>query len=484
MIRIFRYVVTVALLTGLLAGCGGLLPRSTYSRPELNLPQGWQGEATTTGKTVAGGEAWWRDFDDPLLSSLIERALMTNNDLAAAAIRVRRAQLNVSLTATNLTPTVSAEASSSASRDLERHRTMKSSGLTGTVSYELDLWGKLAASRDASRWEAQATESDRQSTALALIGTTARDYWQIAYLNERVATAEASVAYAEKTLALVEAKYAAGAVSSLDVVKASQTVASQRADLTRLLRQRTEARNALAILFDQAPGNAVPERERLPDGPLPALAAGLPASLVGRRPDLRAAEQRLRKLLANVDGTRASYYPSITLTGNLGTSSASLLSFLQNPSASLGAALALPFIQWNTMQLSVGLSRTEYEEAVVNFRQSLYSALSDVENALAGRARYDEENGLLERSLRLARTAEELAGVQYREGSTALQSWLDAQEARRGAEVSLAENRLNRLGNLMALYQALGGGMGEASEPEGFSGGGAFERSARAGSGK
>jgi len=422
------------------------------------LPHQWQ-EASVTGTAVANAEQWWRDFDDPTLSELIERALRTNNDLAAAAIRVRRAQLNARLTDTNLTPSVSVTANSSINRDLKNHLDTKASGVTGSASYELDLWGKLASARDASRWEAEATESDRQSTALALIGTTAADYWQIAYLNVRIDTAQASIAYAEKILELVELKYQSGAVSSLDLVQARQTIASQRAELTQLLRQRSEARNALAILFDQAPENSVSERQRLPDGALPAVSAGLPASLLAQRPDLKAAEQRLKKFLANIDNTRASYYPTFTLTGTLGTSSSSLLNVLQNPYAALGAALTLPFIQWNTMKLDVEISKTEYEEAVANFRQTLYSALSDVENALTGRTRYAEENRLLEESLKLARKAEELAEVRYRAGATPLQSWLDTQESRRSAEKSLAQNRLNRLNSQMKLFQALGGGM-------------------------
>jgi NodT family efflux transporter outer membrane factor (OMF) lipoprotein len=441
-----------------LGGCSGLLPRSQYTRPDAALPQQWQ-EPSVTGRAVANAEQWWRDFNDPTLSELIDRALKTNDNLAAAAIKVRRAQLNASLTDTNLTPSVSVTVNSNISHDLKNHVDTKSSGVTGTASYELDLWGRLASARDASRWEAEATESDRQSTALALIGTTAGDYWQIAYLNELIATAQASIAYAEKILELVEVKYEAGAISSLDLVQARQTVASQRAELTQLLRQRTEARNALAILFDQAPENSVPERQRLPDGVLPTVSAGLPASLLAQRPDLKATEQRLRKFLANIDNTRASYYPAFTLTGTLGTSSTSLLSVLQNPYAVLGAGLTLPFIQWNTMKLNVEISKTEYEEAVVNFRQTLYSALSDVENALAGRTRYAEENKLLEESLALARKAEELAEVRYRAGSTALQAWLDTQESRRSAEKSLAQNRLNRLNNQMKLFQALGGGM-------------------------
>jgi NodT family efflux transporter outer membrane factor (OMF) lipoprotein len=435
-----------------------MLPRSAYSTPAAALPAAWQqSPATTTGSTVAGKEQWWREFNDPTLSSLIERALTTNNNLAAAAIKVRRAQLNASLTDTNRTPSVSVSANNSLTQNLKQVGTTRSGGVTGTASYELDLWGKLAGARDASRFEAEATESDRQSAALALVGTTAADYWQIGYLNERLATSQASIAYAEQILELVTVKYQAGAVAAQDQVQARQTLASQRAELTQLQRQLSEARNALAILFDQAPEQVVAEPQRLPVGELPQLGAGIPASLLAQRPDLKAAEQRLKKYLANVDVTRASFYPSITLTGTLGASSTSLLNLLQNPYAALGAGLTLPFVQWQTMKLNVAISQTEYEEAVVNFRQSLYTALSEVENALSARTRYAEEQVHLEESLSLARKAEELAEVRYRAGSTALQSWLDTQESRRSAEKSLAENRLNQLKSAMTLYQALGG---------------------------
>jgi outer membrane protein TolC len=193
------------------------------------------------------------------------------------------------------------------------------------------------------------------------------------------------------------------------MAQAKQTLASQMATLTQLIAQRTEARNALAILFDQAPQKSLPELRQLPDSPLPAIKADLPASLLGQRPDLRAAEWRLRESLALVDVSRASFYPSFTLTGSLGGSSTSLKDVLQNPIAELGAGLTLPFVQWNTMQLTIKISQTNYEEAVVNFRQALYQALRDVENALSANTQYRAESVHLEAALDLARQAEQLA---------------------------------------------------------------------------
>lgn len=454
-----RYKYALALSTMLfLAGCSVLLPRSQYTRPEMTLPQQWK-ESNITGTTVAAKAQWWRDFNDPLLTDLIEKALRSNNDLAAAAIRVRRARLTSSLSDTNLSPSVSVGANSIISRDLQNHTNAETSGVTATASYELDLWGKLANARDVSRWEAEATEFDRLSTAMSLIGTVATNYWTIAYLNERITTVGESIASAERIQELVEVKYQAGAVSALDKVQARQTVASQKAQLSELLQKRTEARNAMAILFNQAPESTMPERPNLPDGAMPQVQAGIPASILAQRPDLQAAEQRLKKYLANVDSTRASYYPGFSLTGTLGTSSTSLIEVIINPYAALGAGLTLPFIQWNTMALNVGISKTDYEEAVVNFRQTLYSALSDVENALAARKNYAEEITQLQDSLALARKAEQLTEIRYRTGATALQSWLDAQESRRDSERALAAVRLNQLNNCMSLYQALGGGM-------------------------
>lgn len=450
---------TVIVIASLvLEGCSGLLPRSQYARPDVLLPQQWQA-SSVTGSSVATKEQWWHDFNDPTLSELIERALKTNNNLAAAAIKVKRAQLSSRLTDTNLTPTVSANATSSLSRELNNRRDTKTSGVSATASYELDLWGKLASARDAGKWEAEATEYDRQSTALALVGTVASNYWTIAYLNERIESVEASIANAGKVLELVEVKYQAGAVSALDTVQARQTIASQKAQLTQFQQQRTEARNALAILFDQLPENKLPELQRLPSGALTNVAAGLPASILAQRPDLQAAELRLKKYLASIDNTRASYYPSFTLTGSLGTSSTSLLDVIKNPYAALGAGLTLPFIQWNSMKLNIEISKTDYEEAVVNFRQTLYSALSDVENALSARTNYVEEIKLTEESLLLAKKAEELAEIRYRLGASPLQSWLDTQESRRDSERALAVVRLAQLKNSVTLYQAIGGTM-------------------------
>ncbi|MDQ0070930.1 NodT family efflux transporter outer membrane factor (OMF) lipoprotein [Variovorax boronicumulans] len=445
-----------------LGGCTLFQPERRAQRP-LEVPGAWQQPQPGTPSAAAAFPArWWRAFNDPQLDALIDDALRTNNNLAAAGIRVQRAQLQAGLANTNLTPSVVGQASTGRSYDLKRGGVAGSSSTSlVTLSYELDLWGRLAAQRSAADWELKATESDRQATALSLVGTTAGLYWQVGYLNQRIVLSEAGMEDARRILALVRAKYAAGAVSGLDVAQAGQNLASQEAAHTQLLQQRVEARNALAILFDRPPETAAQEPSQLPNIALPTIDAGLPASLLSRRPDLRAAEQRLRGSLANVDATRTSFYPALSLTGSLGTSSTALGELLKNPVATLGAGLALPFLQWNTARLTVAVSQTQYEEAVLGFRQSLYTALSEVENTLSSRTQLRDESEKLAVALQQAQRAETLSEVRYRAGATALQPVLDAKDRRRSAEISLALNRLNQLNATMTLYKALGGAAAE-----------------------
>jgi len=445
----------LALITAL-TGCGAL-QRTDFVPPATQTPAQWTHR--TTGQEVEMAP-WWQAFGDDALNRLIDQALRTNNNLAVAALKVRRAQLLAGLATDARRPALTAGVNSAGNKRLDQSGgTFRSGSANLTVSYEADLWGRLAANEDAQRWEALATEQDRQSTALSLIGTTAELYWQGAYLNQRLATSLQNIAYAQTTLELVRTRHQAGAVSALDVLQAEQTLTGLQATHTGLLQQQVENDNALAILFDSPPGQRFALPARLPQQALPALAAGLPADLLARRPDLRAAELRLREALATVDATRLNYYPRLNLTGALGTSSDALLDLLKNPIATLGAGLTLPFLQYNAMRLNVQVSQADYESAVANFRQALYAAFSDVENALSARRQTAQQEQLLRQNLAAAQQVEQLYALRYRAGSATLQNWLDAQDKRRAAEIALAETRLNRLKNQMTLYQALGGGL-------------------------
>ncbi|WP_152624256.1 efflux transporter outer membrane subunit [Cupriavidus sp. IDO] len=399
---------------------------------------------------------WWHAFHDPALDRLIADALIVNNDLAKAAIRVYRAQLQAGIAATDLTPNVAANGSIRPRRQAEHLRAVSSLHLS--LNYELDLWGSLAAQRDAARWTAEATQAEREGMRLKIIGDTATLYWQIGYRNDQLAFNNANIADAERTLVLVRARHAAGAVSRIDVLKAEQTLISLRAAHTETIQQRTEDRNALSILFNRPPDVLTAEPKTLPVLPLPVVPAYMPADMLSRRPDVREAESRLRASLANIDQKRTSFYPTFTLTGSTGGSNISLTRLLSNPLASIGLEIALPFLQWNKMQLEIKVSKTEYEEAVIKFRETLYGALVEVDNALAKREQLERQAEELTQSLALARHAEALARARYLSGFTDLQPWLDQKRQLRDALNADATNRLAQLENRMTLYQSLGGG--------------------------
>jgi NodT family efflux transporter outer membrane factor (OMF) lipoprotein len=447
----------------MLGGCASTF-NSLFRPPALKIPAQYTqaGAVSTTVSSAtpaAVGTPWWTRLNDPVLDQLVADVLARNNNLAAATIRVRRAQLQAGLADQALQPALAGSASMGTRRSLEGDASSsRSSGVTLSASYEIDLWNKLGSQREVARWEALASEQDRQSTRLALVATTARLYWQLAFVNQRLAANTQSIGYAQTTYQLVQMQYRAGAASGLEVAEAQQALASQQASQSALQQQAVEARTALALLLDSAPGSqAVSNPATLPAGELPALQAGLPASLLARRPDLRAAELRLRESFTRIDATRASYYPALSLTGSLGTSSAQLTNLLQNPVAALGLGVTLPFLQRTNMQLSIKVSETQYEEAVINFRQTLYTALGDVDNALSSRQQLAQQAARLQESLQAARTAERLYEARYRAGAAALKAWLDAQEKRRSTDIALADNRLARLNSQLALYQALGG---------------------------
>jgi NodT family efflux transporter outer membrane factor (OMF) lipoprotein len=449
------HVLALAFAALLLSGCTS--PGATrYKLPELAAPDAWRHAAVPAAAATSGH--WWREFQDPALTSLVEGALQHNHDLAAAAAAVRLARLQSGLTDRNALPQLSAAVGANATRSL-RGQADASHAYSTSVSagYEVDLWGRLSLQRDAAQWAAQATEQDRRSLALSLASATMGTYWRLGYLNESIVLGSQDIEHAQKTLEIARARYAAGGGTALDVLQAEQALASAQAGLAQLDYQREESRNALALLYGAPPGQAFPEPRRLPDGPLPAIAAGLPADVLSRRPDVQAAELRLRATFASGNASRMSFYPSLPLTANLGASSPALLSLLSNPAAALGTSLALPFVQWREMQLNDKIVRAGYEQAVAAFQQTFYRALGEVESALALRQQLAAQADYLDKALVTARKAERVAEIQYRAGSVPLKTWLDAQEASRAASAAVASNRLDRLLAHAALYQVLGG---------------------------
>lgn len=451
---------TVMLLGSTLVGCAAVV-KTPYQAPAVQTPAQFQYDRATAQQRQQAiyADQWWTLFGDAQLNQLVDAVLAKNADLAVAGMTLKQARLQAELAENQQKPRVNSTVSTGHQFDLNSSND-SSSGLSlgAGLNYEVDLFGKLARQTEVKRWEALATEQDLQATAQSLIGTTAKLYWQLAYYNESRTTAEQSIATSQKLYDLVKVQYQAGAVSGLDLTQAEQSVQSQKASLSQIQQSLVETRTAIAVLLHMPVQQLnIDEPKRLPRLALPSIAAGLPADILSRRPDLKAAELRLRESLATKDATTASYYPSISLTGNLGSSSTSLTQLLKNPALTLGASLSLPFLQYNDMKRDLAISQLDYEKAIVQYRQTLYQAFADVENALSARTELSQQVQLQQRNLELAEKVERLTQVRYRYGAVALKTLLDQQETTRTARLTLVNTKQSQYNAYVILMQALGG---------------------------
>ncbi|HEI8867517.1 TPA: efflux transporter outer membrane subunit [Serratia odorifera] len=442
------------LATLLNTGCGNML-KSDYQTPQVSYPEHWEYEANAVSTPIPFD---WHDFHDPQLERWLQQVIAGNTDLAVAILRLYQARLEAERVGISTKPSLNVTMNSGATRSLSNSFAWnKTSSANLNTSYEVDLWGKLARQRDAAEWASQATEQDLRAARLTLIAEASNNYWRIGFINQQIGIFQQSIAYAKDTLRLATARYHAGSISALDVVNAEQNLLTQENRLLTLHRDRQQALNEQTVLLGAPPGNTVVEPVRLSARPLPHIKSGIPVSVLSNRPDIRAKELRLREALANIDIKRVQYYPAFSLTGSLGSSSNELLEFLRNPIGSVSANLTLPFLEWRQMNLDINIAHNDYKQRVLTFRQSLYKAMSDVEDALSLRAQLMEQEARLRAALTLARKSERLNEVRYRQGAVAITDWLNAQEQRRQAELALDENRFNQYQNLAKIYLEFGG---------------------------
>lgn len=441
----------------LLAGCAITEPSS---RPDYALPGNWSEAADPTAAAIDA--RWWQGFNAPALDALIEHARRNNPGLAIATERVIQAEQQLRSAGAARLPGVNLGASTSERRsrpDGGSTGTTEASSATLSVSWEIDLWGRLAAGVDAASASLAASRFDLDGVRLSLDANVAGTWFQTLALAERLSIARRNLAIAERLLTLVEVRYRNGAASALDVSRQRTTVLSQRAAITPLEVQLRQTRSALALLAGEFPQGFDSPQDALDALQVPAVAAGLPSDLLTRRPDIAAAEARLAAADANVAAARAALLPSVQLTGSGGLASAALLS-LADPtrSTALAAALAQTLFDGGRLRAQVETARSRQRELVETYRQSVLAALKEVEDALgnAARARTQEATQRAirdeaERSLRLSE-------LRYREGADDLAAVLDAQRTLFQAQDQLAQLRLARLTAATDLYKALGGG--------------------------
>ncbi|CFQ83116.1 MULTISPECIES: efflux transporter outer membrane subunit [Yersinia] len=452
---------TLLFITLLLTGCGSLL-KSDYQRPMLSVPDEWRVKDSGAGY-LHHSTHWWENFDDPQLSDSINRMLVSNNDLVTAGLTLQKARLTAGLTNTNLTPDITLTGAGSNTRSLNENTQPRENYSTSlALSYELDLWGKLARAREQSAWQVNATEQDRQETALSLIGTTADLYWQIAKFNQQLSYQQAALVISQDTLKILQSRYAAGDASEIELLQGQQSLLERQNQYQNLEQQREAARNAMALLFNRAPDYRRAERQSLDLQQQVPIAQSLPLEVIAQRPDVQAAEWRLRAALAGSDVAKLNFYPTLSLGASLDAGSAVFSQWFSNPSRTLSINSALPFLQWNTVQLTIDQSKVDVQLAAVDFRRKVYSALKDVDDAMTQRLSYQQQKQNQWQNLQLSQRRLSLASSQYQAGSVSFQTLLDAQDALLTSETSLLELQYNYLNATMKLWLALGGGVANA----------------------
>lgn len=439
----------------MLTGCALSEP---MLRPQMDLPAQWDSATAVADDSQAALSAsWWHSFASPQLDTLIAEAHAQAPELRMQAERVIQAELALRSAGASLLPSLALSGSSGAqNRDGSETR---STGLNLAASYELDLWGRLAATRDSAAAGLQASRFDYDAARLSLSAAVANAWFLQLALDERTVIAQRNLDIAERVLRVVDARYRNGAASALDLSQQRSTVLAQRATLETLRLQQRQAGFALALLRGRAPQDNPLADETLAALQVPDIAPGLPSALLLRRPDLAAGEASLAAAAANVAAARAALLPAFSLSAGGGVASASLFS-LADPThtLSLTASVLQTIFDGGRLAAQADIQRSRQRELVENQRRAILLALKEVEDALS-QAERDRRQETMQREIRAeAERSLRLAELRYREGADSLLVVLDAQRSLFAAEDQLAQLRLSRLSAAVALYKALGGG--------------------------
>ena len=441
--------------------------------PPVEVPPQWQAGPQPARARL---DAWWQDFADPQLASLLERARRNNPDLGAALARVEQARAQARVAAGNRWPTLQAGFEGNHERllhgpgysgiDTSRDdRRLEVFGLSLAASYEVDFWGGVAARARSGVATWQASAFDRDTLELTLTAAVAASYLDLSALQARGAIAQRNLDNAEQVLALVSTRQAAGAASPLELAQQRGLVARQRQQRESLRQEQANARLALATLLGEPVTRLhldVTDFARLQ---APATGAGLPSELLARRPDVARAEARLAAAQADVQVARSLLLPRLTLKASLGMGADHLADLLANRYYDLGGALLAPIFNAGALRAGYQASQARQQELLENYRKTLLDAFADVDRALNDGAGLDRQLQWQTQALDQAQQAFALAQTRYRAGADTLLTLLDAQRSLYQAQDDAITLRLQRLKASVALFKALGGGWKAGAMP-------------------
>ncbi len=456
------YPATVGALVALLCGCSYRMDR--VENP-VKMPVAWEAPAAA-GASAEIATDWWKGFDSPVLTQLIEEALAGNPSLKIAEERLKQAERALSVARDNLLPDLSVNATTSRTRsggdETVPETDRESTSISAQLRYDVDMWGGGAASLRASRATLAGTRYDLDAARITLSANVAAQYFQLLSIRARVDIARENLAIAERLLRIVDARYRNGVVRALDQSQQTTAVLQQRTNLIPLEAQLRQTETALGLLLGRVPQEFHVNAEPFTQISVPEVAAWMPSDLLLRRPDLAAAETDLAAAHANIAVARANLLPgAISFTANGGLATPQLLSLTDaTQTFSLSGALSIveSIFSFRSRRVQLANARSNEFITLQNYATTIRAALKEVDDSLAN-AQTDLRREESQRAtLEQAQRALSLAEAEYREGAGSLQDVLEAQRTQFSAEDQLSQIRLARLNSALDLYVALGGG--------------------------
>ena len=458
-----HWVIVIAFL--LLTGCT-LGPK--YKRPQIAVPDTYRGLAPDagpqTGASSFGDEKWWAVFQDPQLQELIREALSQNYDVRIAAARVLQAQAALGITRADQFPTITGGAATSNERFATTRITpaFETSPFQVNLSlfWELDFWGKYRRATEAARATLVATEWGRRAVTSSLVSNVASAYFQLLELDSEMNISRRTLGSRKESLRLVEVRAKGGTTSMIDVRQSEQLVYAAAAAIPDLERRTKQQENLLSTLLGKNPAPVTRGRPLVEIPLLPMVPAGLPSSLLERRPDIQSLEQQLVAANARIGVAKAAYFPQITLTALGGYQSTALTNLFTGPAGlwSFGGQLLQPIFTGGRLRSNVRLTEAQQQEAVFVYQQSIQQAFREVSDSLVAYHKNQEFRAQQELLTNSAQDTTRLANMRYQGGVTSYLEVLDSDTRYFDAQLNLAQAQLNERLALVQLYNALGGG--------------------------
>jgi len=448
------------------AALGGCMLGPDYRRPALEVPASYAslpGNATQTADTE-----WWKSFGDPVLDQLVTDALASNKDLRIAAARVEQAAALLVQTRSALFPQINYQANTGRYRFSEQSTTATPIGLANPTSYtsvlggaswELDLWGRVRRQSESAQANLLATEAGRRGVVLSLVAQVATSYVQLRSLDEQYAIAERTRDTYAASLKLMQDKLEFGQVSQMQVAQVQSQLETAAARLPQIRTQLRQTESALNILLGRNPG-PVPRGKPLAELRAPSVPAGMPSQLLERRPDLVQAEQQLVAANAQIGAAKALYFPTISLTGALGSSSTDLGNLFSGPTKvwSYAGSLAGPIFQGGAIAGQVASAEAGQRAALANYERAVINAFADTDLALGARADAVEQAAAQERLVAALAEYSELARLLFDGGYAPYSTVLQAEQQFFPEQLNLAAARAQSLAATVSIYRAMGGG--------------------------